>query len=73
MWTSTVSGGEGRVRLLLDGQGVELGPHRDGFSRRSDARQQARTGEGLYASGPEGLRDETGGGVLLVARFRNHM
>jgi hypothetical protein len=69
----TVSGGEGRARLLLDGQGVELGPHRDGLSRRSDARQETRTGDDLCAPGPEGFPEEIGGGVLLVARFRNHM
>ena len=69
----TVGGGEGRACLLLDGQGVELGPHRDGLPWGSDTRQEARTGDGLHAPRPEGLRDETGGGVLPMARLRNHM
>ena len=69
----TVSRGEGCPRLLLDGQGVKLGPHHDGLPRRADARQEARAGDALYALGLQGFRDETGGSVLLVARLRDQM
>src|SRR5215213_1781443 len=69
----TVSGGEGRARLLLNGQGVELGPHRDGLPRGPDARQEARMDDGLHTPGPEGFRDETRGSVLLMAPLRDRM
>src|SRR5215208_4997305 len=69
----TVSGGEGRARLLLNGQGVELGPHRDGLPRGPDARQEARMDDGLHTPGPEGFREETRGSVLLMAPLRDRM
>jgi hypothetical protein len=55
------------------GRASSLGPHRDGLPWGSDARQEARMDDGLHVSGPEGFRDETRGGVLLVARFRDRM
>ncbi len=69
----TVSGGEKRARLLLDGQGVELGPHRDGLPRRPYPGNQARLEHALHAPPAEGLPDEAGGEVFLVARLGGRM
>jgi hypothetical protein len=62
-------GGERHARLFLDGQGVQLGPDRDGLPRRPDTRHQARAEDTLHGLRPQSPRDETGGGVLLVARL----
>jgi hypothetical protein len=61
--------GEGRARLLLDGQGVELGPHSDGFPLRADPGQAPRVDDVLHFFGIEGFRDEPGGNVFSVARL----
>jgi hypothetical protein len=62
-------GGEGRARLFLDRQGVQLGPYRDGLPGRPDPRHQARAEDALHILRPESLHNEAGGGVLPMARL----
>jgi hypothetical protein len=65
-----VRGGEGRPRLLAYGEGVELGPHRDGRKVvRPGARHEARACDAAHLRGPETLGHEPGGLVFFVARL----